>query len=95
MAGCTVRDKTFLLLRLASDGGLLLAVLKDPAGTGKENNAPGGQREPVWPRSKRPRACGAGRTGRAYAHPILSFRVVHVTFLFLISRLPALLLRQH
>ncbi|WP_165909823.1 hypothetical protein [Klebsiella grimontii] len=93
MAGCTVRDREFHLLRLASDGGLLLASLKELTATGKTNKAPGGKNEPVWPRSKRPRACGAGRTGRAGAHPVLSFRVIHISFFFMFSISPLLLLR--
>ncbi|HDS7197407.1 TPA: hypothetical protein R1887_005246 [Klebsiella oxytoca] len=72
---------------------LLLTILKELTATGKANNAPGGKNEPIWPRSKRPRACGAGRTGRAGAHPVLSFRVIHISFFFMFSISPLLLLR--
>ena len=41
---------------------------------------------------ERPRACGAGKPGRAGAHPVLPFRVVPVSFFLLLFRLPLLLL---
>ncbi|WMJ67401.1 hypothetical protein RBI80_31625 (plasmid) [Klebsiella variicola] len=33
---------------------------------------------PVWPRLERPRACGAGKPGRADAPPAFPFRVFPV-----------------